>query len=95
MATLLPLGVVDAASPAFTGLDWAVLALFTLALFGIIICASMHKEEDSQDSTAFGSPAYSTELVAQAIYLDGADDYLALPNDICDSDDVTIGAWVN
>ncbi len=47
MATLLPTGVVAAA--AFTGLDWGVVAVFALALVGIIVWVTMQKEEDSQD----------------------------------------------
>ncbi len=47
MATLLPTGVVAVA--AFTGLDWGVVAVFALALVGIIVWVTMQKEEDSQD----------------------------------------------
>jgi len=49
MATLQPLGILAAAGPAFTGLDWGVLVLFAMALIGIIVWVTMQKEEDSQD----------------------------------------------
>ena len=49
MSTLQLLAAADAAGPVFTGLDWAVLALFALGLVGIIVWVSMQKEEDSQD----------------------------------------------
>ncbi|MBN2163981.1 MAG: sodium:solute symporter [Pontiellaceae bacterium] len=48
MGTLLPLGVAGAEA-AFSGLDWGVLALFALALIGIIVWVSMQKEESSDD----------------------------------------------
>jgi len=49
----------------------------------------------SFNGTTSGSPAYTAGQDGQAIDLDGADDYVDLPNDVCNSDEITIAAWVN
>ncbi len=49
MTTLQPIGVLAAAEPVFSGLDWGVLVIFAMALIGIIVWVTMQKEEDSQD----------------------------------------------
>jgi len=50
----------------------------------------------SNHGTAFGSPVYTSGPVGfgQAIDLDGANDYVDLPNGIYDSDDITVATWV-
>lgn len=45
--------------------------------------------------TAFGTPAYVTGKVAQAVDLDGADDYIDLPDPIGRTRETTIATWVN
>jgi hypothetical protein len=45
--------------------------------------------------TAFGSPAYVTGKIGQAVDLDGADDYIDLPDAIGRTADLTIASWVN
>lgn len=42
-----------------------------------------------------GAPAYTTGYTGQAIDLDGRDDFLTLPTDVVNSDDITVAAWVN
>jgi len=45
--------------------------------------------------TAFGSPAYVAGKTAQAVDLDGADDYIDLPDPIGRTRETTIATWVN
>ncbi|MBP8606419.1 MAG: hypothetical protein KBI46_11360, partial [Phycisphaerae bacterium] len=49
----------------------------------------------SNHAAAFGSPLYSAGMAGQAIDLDGTDDYVMLPAGIADTDDITVGGWVN
>ena len=58
-------------------------------------------ENDVSDSTgnlnnavATGSPVYASGIFGQAIEFDGVDDYLTLPTDIANYDDITVAAWV-
>lgn len=50
---------------------------------------------NSQHGTAFGSPAYVTGKVGQAVDLDGSDDYIDLPDPIGRTRDFTVATWVN
>jgi hypothetical protein len=45
--------------------------------------------------TSFGSPAYVTGKIAQAVDLDGTDDYIDLPDPIGRAGDLTVATWVN
>lgn len=45
--------------------------------------------------TAFGAPAYVTGKIGQAVDLDGADDYIDLPDPIGRTRDFTVATWVN
>lgn len=45
--------------------------------------------------TAFGTPAYVTGKIGQAVDLDGTDDYIDLPDAIGRTADLTIATWVN
>ena len=44
--------------------------------------------------TATGTPAYATGHQGDAIVLDGSDDYVTLPADAADYQDITVAAWV-
>lgn len=46
------------------------------------------------DGTATGSPGYTAGQIDQAIVFDGSDDYITLPEDIADLDEMTVTAWV-
>lgn len=48
----------------------------------------------NNNATAYGSPTYTSGQVGQAIDLDGSDDYLELPSDVANSDDITLATWV-
>ena len=45
--------------------------------------------------TAFGSPAYVTGKIGQAVDLDGTDDYIDLPDPVGRAREATIATWVN
>lgn len=45
--------------------------------------------------TVFGSPNYATGKIAQAIDLDGTDDYVDLPDAVGRTRDMTVASWVN
>lgn len=45
--------------------------------------------------TPFGSPVYATGKIAQAVDLDGSDDYIDLPDDLGRTRDMTVATWVN
>ncbi|MES2476596.1 MAG: LamG-like jellyroll fold domain-containing protein [Verrucomicrobiota bacterium] len=45
--------------------------------------------------TAFGSPAYTTGMIGQAIDLDGADDYVELPTAAVQASEITVATWVH
>lgn len=45
--------------------------------------------------TAFGSPVYATGKIGTAVDLDGVNDYIALPEVVGRSRDLTIATWVN
>jgi hypothetical protein len=47
------------------------------------------------DGVTSGSPSYSSGMIGQAIDLDGADDYITLPEGVADAKDITVSAWVN
>jgi hypothetical protein len=50
---------------------------------------------NANESTLFGSPAYGLGRDgSQAIILDGADDYVKLPDHVVNSSDITLSAWV-
>ncbi len=44
--------------------------------------------------TAYGSPAYTTGMIGQAIDLDGANDYVDLPDAVGKAKDITVATWV-
>jgi hypothetical protein len=48
----------------------------------------------SNNGIPAGNPAYTTGHAAQAIILDGVDDYITLPAGIADARDMTVAAWV-
>ena len=50
---------------------------------------------NSQHGTAYGSPAYASGTTGLAVDLDGADDYIDLPDAIGRARDFTIATWVN
>lgn len=57
-------------------------------------------EGNANDSTGnnhasiSGSPSYSFGAVGQAVSLNGQNDYIILPDNLANSDDITISAWV-
>ncbi len=64
-------------------------------------CAYYQFDDDTQDSSmygnhgiAYGGASYTTGHSGQAINLDGVDDYVVLPANLCDSADFTFAAWV-
>ncbi len=50
---------------------------------------------NTNHGTAFGSPAYVTGKIGQAVDLDGVDDYIDLPDAIGRTADLTVATWVN
>ncbi|RYD68343.1 MAG: hypothetical protein EOP83_00965, partial [Verrucomicrobiaceae bacterium] len=50
---------------------------------------------NANHGTAFGTPAYVAGKIGQAIDLDGADDYIDLPDPMGRTADTTIATWVN
>jgi len=48
----------------------------------------------SNNGTAYGSPAYGSGKIGQAITMDGVDDYVKLPNGVAGSKDISIATWV-
>lgn len=50
---------------------------------------------NGNNGTAFGSPAYVTGKIGQAVDLDGTDDYIDLPDAVGRTADLTIASWVN
>ena len=46
-------------------------------------------------ATTFGAPEFPTGYVGSAIGLDGIDDFVSLPRQVANSDDITVAAWVN
>jgi rhamnogalacturonan endolyase len=50
---------------------------------------------NANHAVATGAPAYTVGCIGQAIDLDGSDDFLTLPTNIANSDNITIAAWVN
>lgn len=46
------------------------------------------------NATAYGTPTYGVGKIASAIAMDGADDYVQLPNNVASSNDITITSWV-
>ncbi|MGL1955816.1 MAG: RICIN domain-containing protein [Colwellia sp.] len=51
-------------------------------------------ETSNNNATVSGSPSYSTGNVGQTIELDGNDDYIELPDDVGNSENITIATWV-
>ena len=49
---------------------------------------------NGNDAAATGGPEYATGNIGQAIILDGSDDFLALPADILNTEDLTVAAWI-
>ena len=47
------------------------------------------------DGGATGLPIYVNGTIADAVNLDGADDYITLPSNVANYDDITIATWVN
>ena len=45
-------------------------------------------------ATAVGAPEFPTGYVGSAIGLDGIDDFVSLPRQVADSDEITVAAWV-
>ena len=67
-----------------------------------ILVAHYELENNSNDSSpngnhavATGAPVYTTGYLGQAVDLDGSDDYLTLPGDVANSNDITVAAWVH
>ena len=50
---------------------------------------------NTNHATAFGTPAYVTGKIGQAVDLDGSNDYIDLPDAIGRTRDLTIACWVN
>ncbi len=50
---------------------------------------------NTNNGTAYGSPSYTSGKIGQAINLDGADDYVALPAEIGHAREMTLSTWVN
>ena len=50
---------------------------------------------NANHGTAFGSPGYVAGKIGQAIDLDGADDYVDLPDPLGRTRDLTVATWVN
>jgi len=50
---------------------------------------------NTNDATAYGSPAYDSGKIGQAIVLDGNNDYLTLPAAVGYAKDMTVATWVN
>jgi len=49
----------------------------------------------SKHGTVTGTVSYPAGKIGQAIDLDGSSDYVTLPADLVNTDDITISAWVN
>jgi hypothetical protein len=49
----------------------------------------------SNHGTVTGTVSYPAGKIGQAIDLDGSSDYVTLPADLVNTDDITISAWVN